>query len=133
MASAWAGSSSSWRYEASASSASWTTSSSSPGSNQRSIPLYGFETMAAPEAASSNGRHDEDAYTVACERRVMFRLIRDCAIARVNVLNETSPIAHARPMSPWKSRPPNANSISGAARLGSPTMVAIQSRRNLSP
>jgi hypothetical protein len=48
-----------------------TTSSSFPGSNQRSIPSYGFETIAAPAAASSNGRHDDEAKTVACERRVM--------------------------------------------------------------
>ena len=42
-------------------SASLTTSSSLPGSNHRSIPLYGFETIAAPHDASSNGRHEEDA------------------------------------------------------------------------
>ena len=45
----------------SASSASLTTSSSWPGSNQRSIPSYGFETIAAPALASSNGRHEDEA------------------------------------------------------------------------
>ena len=38
-----------------------------------------------------------------------------------------------RPVSPWKSRPPSAKSSSGARREGSPTIVFIQSRRNLSP
>src|SRR6185436_19706158 len=38
-------------YASTASSASDTTSSSRPGSNQRSIPSYGFETIAAPAAA----------------------------------------------------------------------------------
>jgi hypothetical protein len=63
----------------------------------------------------------------------MLRLMRACEIAREKVLKGTSPIVHARPMSPRKSRPPSANSSSGAARLGSPTIAAIQSRRNLSP
>ena len=42
-----------------------TTSSSFPGSNQRSIPAYGLETIAAPALASSNGRHEEEAGTLA--------------------------------------------------------------------
>ena len=32
-----------------------------PGSNHRSMPSYGFATIAAPAEASSNGRHDDDA------------------------------------------------------------------------
>ena len=32
-----------------------------PGSNQRSMPSCGFETIAAPHAASSNGRHVDEA------------------------------------------------------------------------
>ena len=63
----------------------------------------------------------------------MLRLIREAEIACANALNGTSPTSQARPVSPWKSRPPSANSSSGAARLGSPTIAAIQSRRNLSP
>ena len=50
----------------------------------------------------------------------MFRLIRACEIARANVLNGTSPIIQARPTSPWKSRPPSANSSSGATAAGLP-------------
>ena len=70
---------------------------------------------------------------MACERRVMLRLIREAEIAWLKALKGTSPTSQARPVSPWKSRPPSANSSSGAARLGSPTIAAIQSRRNLSP
>ena len=71
--------------------------------------------------------------TVACERRVMLRLTRAAEIARAKMLKGTSPSRRARPISPWKSRPPSAKSNSGALRLGSPTIAAIQSRRNLSP
>ena len=41
--------------------ASSTMSSSEPGSNHRSMPLYGFATIAAPADASSNGRQEDDA------------------------------------------------------------------------
>ena len=37
-----------------------TTTISEPGSNQCSIPACGLETIAAPAAASSKGRHVED-------------------------------------------------------------------------
>src|SRR3954471_22191213 len=97
------------------------------------MPLYGFDTIAAPAEASSNGRHDEDAYTVACERRVMQRLTRAAEIARANALNGTSPISRARPTSPRESRPPSAKSASESLRDGSPTIAATHSRRNLSP
>jgi hypothetical protein len=116
-----------------ASFASWTTSSSLPGSNQRSMPSYGLATIAAAHDASSNGRADDDAYTLACERRVRQRFTRAAEIARGKTLNGTSPVRRARPVSPWKSRPPSAKSTSGSARDGSPTSAAIQSRRNLSP
>ena len=85
-----------------------------PGSNQRSSPLCGFETIAAPAAASSNGRHVDDPSTVACARRVMLRLIRAAEIARAKTLNGTSPSVRAAPTSPWKSRPPSAKSIRGS-------------------
>jgi len=56
-----AGSENNSRYAATASSGVDTTSSSLPGSNHRSIPSTGFETIAAPEAASSNGLLVADA------------------------------------------------------------------------
>ena len=104
-----------------------------PGSNHCSIPSCGFETIAAPAEASSNGRQVEESGTVACDRRVTLRLIRADEIARAKTLNGTSPISRALPVSPRKSRPPSAKSISGADRLGSPTIAAVHSWRNLSP
>ena len=104
-----------------------------PGSNQRSMPSCGLETIAAPDDASSNGRAVDDAGTVACGRRVMLRLTRAAEIARAKTLNGMSPSSRAAPVSPWKSSPPSAKSSSGARRDGSPTIVCIQSRRNLSP
>ena len=53
ISSACPGSATSSRYAATASSALSTSTSSLPGSNQRSIPACGFETIAAPEDASS--------------------------------------------------------------------------------
>jgi len=97
------------------------------------MPACGFDTIAAPAEASSNGRQVDDSGTVAWERRVTLRLMRADEIARAKTLNGTSPISLALPMSPRKSRPPRAKSISGAARLGSPTIEAVHSRRNLSP
>src|SRR3954453_6448768 len=48
----------------------------------------------------------------------MQRLIRAAEIARANVLNGTSPISRARPVSPRKSRPPSAKSTSGRGGEG---------------
>ena len=120
-------------YAVSASAPSSTTTISLPGVNHCSMPSCGLETIAAPVAASSNGRQVEESGTVACERRVTLRLIRAAEIARAKELKGTSPMLRALPTSPWKSRPPRAKSISGASRLGSPTMAAVHSRRNLSP
>ena len=49
----------------------------------------------------------------------MFKLIREAEIAWLKALKGMSPTSQARPVSPWKSRPPSANSSSGArpARL----------------
>ena len=119
---------------ATASSASLTTSSSLPGSNQRSIPLYGFETIAAParrelERAARRRRVDgrvraaRDAEVDACGRdRAREDVERDVADQRARCRCRR-----------WKSRPPSAKSTSGSARDGSPTIASIQSRRNLSP
>ena len=97
------------------------------------MPSCGFETIAAPDEASSNGRAVEDAGTVACGRRVTLRFTRAAEIARANALNGMSPRSLAEPMSPWKSSPPSPMSSSGAIRDASPTIAPIQSRRNLSP
>ena len=59
---------------------------SRPGSNQRSMPSCGFETIAAPEEASSNGRAVDEPATVACGRRVMLRFTRAAEIARAKTL-----------------------------------------------
>ena len=109
-----------------------TTISSRPGSNQRSIPSCGLETIVAPDIASSNGRDVEDAWTDAWARRVTFRLIRAAEMAREKTLKGTSPASRARPMSPRKSRPPREKSAS-RRRLGSPIIAAVHSWRNLSP
>ena len=128
------GSASSSRYAATASSASETTTSSRPGSNQRSIPSCGFETIAAPHAASSNGRHVDDAGTVACALRVMLRLMR-AARDRAREDIERDVADHPR-------RPDVAAEVAArrarsrapaACRLGSPTSSRIHSRLNLSP
>ena len=113
--SACAGSAIRSRYASSAASAVSTTTSSLPGSNQRSIPSWGFDTIAAPEDASSNGLAVDEPRVVACGRRVMFRLTRAAEMARANTLNGTSPKRRAAPVSPWKSRPPSAMSRPGCA------------------
>jgi len=71
------------------------------------MPSQGFETIAAPDAASSNGRLVDEANTLACERRVMFRFTRADEIVRENTLNGTSPSSRALPVSPRKSAPPS--------------------------
>ena len=43
----------------------------------------------------------------------MLRLIREAEIAWLKALKGMSPTSQARPVSPWKSRPPSANSSSG--------------------
>ena len=53
--------------------------------------------------------------------------------AREDVERDVAEQPRAAPVSPWKSSPPSAKSSSGASRDGSPTIVFIQSRRNLSP
>src|SRR2546430_468495 len=59
------------------------------------MPACGLETMAAPVAASSNGRHVEEPGTVACERRVTLRFTRAAEMARAKRLNGTSePLPH---------------------------------------
>ena len=116
-----------------ASSAFETTSSSRPGSNHVSIPSTGFDTIAAPAIASSNGRAVDDARTVACARRVTLSATRVAEIARLNALNGITPSVLAFPTSPRKSSPPSAKSTSGRRREGSPMSSRIHSRRNLSP
>ena len=71
------------------------------------IPWHRYRWIAAPEAASSNGRHVDDAYTVAWERRVTFRLMRAREMAWEKTLKGTSPIRRAFPTSPRKSFPPS--------------------------
>src|ERR1700745_668097 len=97
------------------------------------MPFYGLANIAAPLAARVNGRHEDDAYTDACERRVMQRLIRALEIVLAIVLIGASAIIRARPTSPRKSRPLSPKSTSGRRRDGSPTSAFIHSRRNLSP
>ncbi len=97
------------------------------------MPSCGFETMAAPDIASSNGRDVDEAGTVACDRRVMLRLMRAAEIAFEKTLNGTSPVYRALPVSARKSLPPSVKSTCGRRRLGSITSASIHSARNFSP
>ena len=90
------------------------------------MPSWGFDTIVAPDIASSNGRDVDEAWTEACARRVTFRLIRAAEITREKTLNGTSPARRARPMSPRKSRPPSEKSAS-SRRLGSPIIASVHS------
>ena len=95
--------------------------------------LWGLETMAAPDMASSKGRDVDDAGTVAWGRRVMLRLIRAVEIAVEKTLNGTSPEYRAAPMSARKSLPPRVKSTSGSRPARSITSASIHSARNFSP
>ena len=68
------------------------STSSRPGSNQRSMPSCGLETIAAPDDASSNGRAVDEPATVACGRRVRLRFTRAAEIARAKTLKGMSPM-----------------------------------------